>query len=508
MANMIMLQGTSSNVGKSVLTAALCRILLQEGLKVAPFKAQNMALNSYVTSSGGEMGRAQVVQAEACKIAPDVLMNPILLKPTQPASSQVIVLGKPIGNLSAVDYHRKFKETAWKVICASLEELKNNYEVLVIEGAGSPAEVNLKANDIVNMRVARELNSPVLLVADIDRGGALASIVGTLELLEDEERDLIKGIIINKFRGDIDLLTPAIEFLEHKTHKPVLGVIPYFTEFRIPEEDSVAIENFNTAYTGNEKLDIAVINLPHIANFTDFDALSAERDVELRYVKEAAALGKPDLIIIPGSKSTIADMTYLCKSGLAEKIKSLAFDGIPVIGICGGFQILGQRLLDPHRTESELECCTGLALLDIETVFATNKITSLVKGRVKYESGLLKGCNDFLITGYEIHMGTTKVNKKIASPFLLEERSNQNITAFDGAIAESGNVLGTYLHGIFDNDLLRRQMINNIRQKKGWESLAYTGLDIKEQRDKDLDKLAEHVRKNLDVKLLLQIMGL
>ncbi|MFZ5943608.1 MAG: cobyric acid synthase [Bacillota bacterium] len=509
MAKTVMLQGTSSNVGKSVLTAALCRIFLEDGYRVAPFKAQNMALNSFVTLDGGEMGRAQVVQAQACKLEPDVLMNPILLKPTRHASSQVIVLGKPVGNLSAVDYHHKFKESAWKVICESLKTLIDQYELLVIEGAGSPAEINLKENDVVNMRVAKEITAPVLLVADIDRGGAIASIVGTLELLDPEERELIKGIIINKFRGDIALLQPALDFIKNKTGKPVLGVIPYFSDFKIPEEDSVALETCNNSSTNSQKLDIAVINLPHISNFTDFDALASENDVELRYVKKGKQLGTPDLIIIPGSKNTIGDMNYLEESNFSNDIKRLVLEkNVPVIGICGGYQILGKKLYDPHQTESDLIEYPGLGLLDIETEFLTNKITYRVKGVVKGSQGILRGCQNLNIEGYEIHMGITNFTGKLDTPFNLDIRGRESVLLNDGAISKNGLILGTYIHGIFDNDLLRRGLLNNIRVAKGWEPITSPTFNNKIEQEEAFDKLADLVRENIDMSFLYQLMEL
>jgi len=505
MGKTIMLQGTSSNVGKSVLNAALCRIFVQDGFQVAPFKAQNMALNSFVTSTGGEMGRAQVVQAEACRIAPDVIMNPILLKPTEPAVSQVIVLGKPVGNLSAAFYHHNFKEEVWKVITESLAALMAKYEILVIEGAGSPAEVNLKANDVVNMRVAKEIQAPVLLIADIDRGGALASIVGTLELLEPDERQLIKGLIINKFRGDINLLQPALDFLEQRTKIPVVGVIPYFTDFKIPEEDSVVIETLSSGIKDKGKIDIAVINLPHISNFTDFDALAYEPDVEIRYIKEANTLSQPDLIIIPGSKNTISDMLYLENSGLAERIIFLNTNyKVPVIGICGGYQILGKKLIDPYGTESSLGECTGLGLLNIETEFIPEKVTTQITGEVNANKGLLSACQALKVAGYEIHMGKTSLKGIKEYPFTLYKDTQIS----EGSMSTDGLVFGTYLHGIFDNDLLRRQILNNVRNFKGWLPIEASSINLSALQDEAFNKLAKIVRDNINLPFLYEIMGL
>lgn len=510
MAKTIMLQGTGSHVGKSILTTALCRIFFQDGYSVAPFKGQNMALNSYVTADGGEMGRAQVIQAEACKIQPDVLMNPVLLKPTRDSASQVIVLGNPIGNLSASDYHIQYKDKAWQVIKDSLYKLNDSYEVLVIEGAGSPAEVNLKENDVVNMRVAKEIGAPVLLIADIDRGGALASVVGTLELLDQEERDLIKGIIINKFRGDINLLKPALDFLETKTGKPVVGVMPYFQGFRIPEEDSIATENLNTVYTGQDKLDIAVIHLPYISNFIDFDALTDEADIDLRYVKKGDALGSPDLIIIPGSKNPHSDLEYLEQSNLVKEIENASsIKKIPIIGISSGFQILGSRLFDREKAEAELVEYQGLGLLNTETVFNTEKIATQVKGRVMVNYGILKNCQNMQLEGFEIYTGkTTLIGGGDNYPFLLTESSGQETNLPEGAINQSGQVFGTHMHGIFDNDAFRRQVLNNLREAKGWAPIEMPTVETTLLKEEAYNKLAQVVRKNINLPLLYKVMGL
>lgn len=504
-----MLQGTGSNVGKSILTAALCRIFFQDGYSVAPFKGQNMALNSYVTADGGEMGRAQVIQAEACKIQPDVLMNPVLLKPTRDSASQVIVLGQPVGHLSARDYHVQYKDKAWQVIKDSLYRLNDSYEVLVIEGAGSPAEVNLKENDVVNMRVAKEIGAPVLLVADIDRGGALASVVGTLELLDQEERDLIKGIIINKFRGDINLLKPALDFLEAKTGKPVVGVMPYFQGFKLPEEDSMATENLNTVYTGQDKLDVAVIQLPYISNFTDFDALTDEADINLRYVKKGDELANPDLIIIPGSKNTLADLEYLEKSNLVQEIKNASLRGIPIMGISSGYQILGSKLFDSEKTAAEPVEYQGLGLLNTETVFNTEKTTTQVKAKVRVNAGIIKNCQNMQLEGFEIHTGTTTLRgEEDNSPFLLTESSGQGVNLPEGAISQSGQVFGTYLHGIFDNDAFRRQVLNNLREAKGWEHIELPTVETNLLKEEAFNKLAQGVRENINLPLLYKVMGL
>lgn len=508
MAKPIMLQGTSSHVGKSVLTAALCRIFVQDGWSVTPFKSQNMALNSYVTKTGGEMGRAQVVQAQAAKIEPDVLMNPILLKPTRDAASQVIVLGKPVGNLSAREYHTQYKEKALEVIKGSLHKLNENYEIMVIEGAGSPAEVNLKKNDVVNMCIAKLTNSPVLLIADIDRGGALASIVGTLELLDPDERDLVKGIIINKFRGDITLLQPALDFLEEKTGKPVLGVIPYFKEFKIPEEDSVATEDLVSVKQKNsEQLDVAIIYIPHISNFTDFDALENEKDVTMRYVKKQADLGTPDLIVLPGSKNTIEDLLFLHNSGIAAAVIEANKNGVSVVGICGGFQMLGTKILDPQLTESSLPEIGGLDLLDTITIFEEEKITNQAEATIISKSNLMKNCSQLTVAGYEIHMGRTTLGAGV-NPFLkITKRSSQKLEIFDGAEREDGLVWGTYLHGIFDNNDFRRAFLDEIRIKKGWTPLGLPTSSAEVLIEEAYNQLAEVVRNSLDMKKLYEILN-
>lgn len=510
MARAIMLQGTSSNVGKSVLTAALCRIFKQDGFKVVPFKSQNMALNSFVTKDGGEMGRAQVVQAQAAGLEPVVEMNPILLKPTGNATSQVIVLGKPVGMMGAKEYHLNFNTNALGVIADCLEKFHRQYEIIVIEGAGSPVEVNLKPRDLANMRIAKMADAPVLLVADIDRGGALASIVGTLELLDPDERDRVAGIVINKFRGDLDLLRPALEFIEQKTGKPVLGVIPYFRDFAIPEEDSVALEErrFHALRQDSNKLDIVVARLPHISNFTDFDALAVEMDVNLRYVEDGEKIGNPDLIILPGSKNTIADMEFLEKSGLANAIKNAHTKGVPVIGICGGYQMLGEWLHDPLQTESNLGSKQGLGFLAMETFFEPEKITTQVEAVVCGTGSLLAPCRGQRVTGYEIHMGRTTIKGDLQPAFQLINRGGKECSQWDGAVNDSGDVVGTYLHGIFDNDGFRRHVLDVLRQKKGWLSVGESTTSFALRLERDLDKLADVVRSNLQIDLLYKIMGI
>ncbi|MFZ5642299.1 MAG: cobyric acid synthase [Bacillota bacterium] len=510
MAKTIMVQGTASHVGKSVLVAALCRIFYRDGYRVAPFKSQNMALNSFVTADGGEMGRAQVVQAEAAGRSPNVDMNPVLLKPTGQASSQVIVLGRPVGNLSAQEYHRKYAGTAWEAICGALDRLHRENDIIVIEGAGSPAEVNLQSTEIVNMRVAREAGAPVLLACDIDKGGALAAIVGTLELISPEDRDRVAGIVINKFRGDLTLFQPAIDFLEAKTAKPVIGVVPYFQGFRIQEEDTVHEETLNKSRESIKRdVEVAVIHLPHISNFTDFDPFESDPDVNLRYVGRGTSIGTPDIIIIPGSKNTIEDLAYLNRTGIAEEIIRLNKSGVPVVGICGGFQIMGKELHDPFHTESSIPSIDGLGLLDITTTFAREKITTQVKAGVCGPGLLLEGARGVELVGYEIHMGRTDLGGESVPAFEIVHRFGKSGSTMDGASRTDGKAWGTYIHGVFDNAPFRRKLINTLRKEKGLSPLEDSiSLSAWEQRQRDYDRLSEVVRGSLDMSKIYDMMGI
>ena len=505
MAKAIMLQGTSSHVGKSILTTALCRIFKQDGQRVTPFKAQNMALNSYVTKTGGEMGRAQVAQAEAAGLDPAVEMNPVLLKPTGNACSQVIVMGKSVGNMSAKEYHSGYSLTALGVVTECLEKLHNDFDVIVIEGAGSPAEVNLKANDIVNMRIAKLAAAPVLLIADIDRGGALASVVGTLELIEPDERDLVKGIIINKFRGDINLLKPALDFLEAKTGKPVLGVIPHLDRLGIDDEDSVSLEDKGQSAQSGD-LDIAVLRLPKLSNFTDFDAIAAETDVRLRYVRQGEAIGKPDLIILPGSKNTTEDLLYLRNNGYERELIKLVKGGTPVVGICGGYQMLGREVQDPDHTESDLDQVMGLGLLDSITVFSADKVTHQVTAAADRHNFLGINFSGDNLTGYEIHMGRTQFLSPVDSAFRIITRSGEPVNMPDGAVSADGLVMGTYMHGIFDNDAYRRAVLDALRVRKGLAPLGVVK-DTQALKNAAYDRLAEVVRQNMNMDLVYRIMN-
>ena len=506
MANYIMMMGTSSHVGKSILATAMCRILYRKGRKVVPFKAQNMALNSYVTRDGDEMGRAQVAQAEAAGMEPMVDMNPVLLKPTGNAASQVIIMGKPVGNMSAREYHRGYSLKAFDAVKEALGRLDKEYDTIVIEGAGSPAEINLKANDIVNMRVAKYLQAPVLLIADIDRGGALASLVGTLELLDEEERALVKGLVINKFRGDVTLLTPAIDFLEKKTGKPVLGVVPHIDQMGIDDEDSVSLEEKQAVPTEGD-IRIAVIQTPKISNFTDFDALAHEKDVALYYVKAVEDLGEPDVIMLPGSKNTTEDMLYLGKSGLGEKILAHAKAGKAVIGICGGYQMLGEVIRDPQHTESQNDEAAGLGLLGMETVFASEKLTSQVVAQCQDLHFMGQSISADNLQGYEIHMGHTDFTREADKhPFTVCQRRGTVCASQEGTANAAGNVFGTYIHGVFDNDVFRRSVLNAIRHSKGLEALANTR-NVMAEKQQAYEHLADVVENALDMEKLYQIMG-
>ena len=502
----VMVQGTASHVGKSVLVTALCRILRQDGYRVAPFKAQNMSNNSFVTPGGGELGRAQAVQAEACGIEPQVEMNPILLKPEANHQSQVVLLGKPVGKASA-EYFATAKPMLWQNVAQSLDKLRSQYDVVVIEGAGSPAEINLKQNEIVNMRVALYSGAPVLLAGDIDRGGVFASLVGTMEILDQNERDAVSAFIINKFRGDVSLLEPGLVWLEERTGKPVLGVVPYYRDIEIAEEDSVSLERREQLKSQTEfVIDIAVMGLPHISNFDDFDPLSREPGVRLRYVENRDSLGTPDMIILPGTKTTMADLGWLRERGFAAEIQQKAQAGTPVIGICGGYQMMGRTILDPHGVESSDPEVAGLQLLPVDTVFAPVKETHRVSGKVSAVSGLLARSEGATVEGYEIHMGSSTPVRSASSPFRISRPGRE--ASGDGAVADDGRSFGTYVHGLFNSYNLRRALLEQLAEWKGVTLPKATDADGQLSRDGEYDKLAETVRKSLDMELLYQISGL
>jgi len=494
-AKSIMIQGTASSVGKSLVVTALCRIFALDGFKVAPFKSQNMALNSFVTRDGKEMSRAQAVQAFACNIEPSVLMNPILLKPSSNTGSQVIIKGKVYGNMSAQEYQR-FKSELRNIVKEAYEELSSQYDIVVIEGAGSPAEINLKDNDLVNMGMAEIADCPVILVGDIDKGGVFASIVGTMVLLEQRERKRVKGVIINKFRGDVEILKPGLVMLEKIIKRPVLGVIPYLN-IHIDEEDSATEYLKFSREDGN--IDIGIIYLPHISNFTDFEPFYHINGIKIRYIYNIETFGNPDLVIIPGTKNTIGDLLYLKTSGLYEEIKKYVQSGGTVIGICGGFQMLGKMVLDPYGIESEIKESEGLGLLDIVTVIEREKITT--QSEIRLESV------PYTLKGYEIHMGRTKSIGKNAVPFSrVVKRGEIECNEIDGYISIDHKVWGTYLHGIFDNEDFLKELMSSLYRKKGLkDSIAIKSL--KSIKTQQYDELARIVKNSLDMESIYRIMG-
>lgn len=496
-AKPLMIQGTGSNVGKSVTVAGLCRVFLQDGRLVAPFKSQNMALNSFVTRDGHEMGRAQAVQAQACRLAPDVNMNPVLIKPSSDCMAQVVVMGKPAFDLHA-DTFLSYRGRVEADVRRAYETLAGAYDIVVIEGAGSPAEINLREGDIVNMAMAEIADAPVLLVGDIDKGGVFASFVGTLELLEPHERRRIKGFVINKFRGSRSLLQPAIDFLENKTGRPVLGVVPYYTDIKIPEEDSLASKAVLAPKTREDAIEVTVAFLPHVSNFTDFDPFEDEPDVSLRYQRPGEPIGEPDVLILPGTKSTMDDLAYLREKGIDEEIVRLAGDGgAVVIGICGGYQMLGRRMLDPQRIESRATETPGLGLLEVETTFLAEK--KLCQAEAEHiESGLS-------VRGYEIHMGVTRRGQGCAPAFRVTgRRSEGDWPPDDGAVSSAAGVWGTYLHGVFDDDTFRRHFIDSIRERKGLAPLGES--QSRYDTDAEYDKLAALLRQNLDMERIYRLL--
>ena len=487
----LMFQGTSSNAGKSILAAACCRILMQDGVKVAPFKAQNMSLNSYVTKEGGEMGRAQVVQAFAAKVDPDCRMNPVLLKPNSDTGSQVIINGRPVGNMNVRQYHA-YKEEAWRSVIKSYDELAGSYECIIMEGAGSPGEVNLKKHDFVNMKMARYADAPVLLVGDIDRGGVYASFAGIMDVLEEWERKLVAGFVVNKFRGDAGLLDDAHTFMFEHTGREVIGVIPYITDLAVPQEDSVSFRDgfYGKEKTGSDQVEIVLIDLPHVSNFTDIDSLHYEPDVNIRIVDRGEQLGNPDAVIIPGSKNVGGDLSFLRKYNFSNSLKDYAEKGGVVVGICGGYQMLGKTVSDPHHIETGISMFEGLGILKIETMLHPEK-TLKKKSGVHIYSG-------HRVSGYEIHHGRSAGT---TAPILEFDDSS-----VCGSSNESGNVWGAYLHGIFDEDNFRRWFVDGLRVAKGLEAkkkiLAPYNIDA------SLDDLADVVRACLDIKKIYRMLNL
>lgn len=493
-ARTLMVVGTHSSAGKSLLVTALCRIFAQDGWHVAPFKAQNMALNAFVTREGHEIGRAQVSQAEAAGIEPHVDMNPILLKPEGNATSQIVLNGRPWARLEAGNFY-KHKAELWPHVTGALDRLRRRYELVIIEGAGSPAEINLRAGDIVNMRVACYANAPTLLVGDIDRGGVFAALVGTMVLLEPEERALIKAFVINKFRGDARLLGDGLELLEERAFgTPTLGVVPFLPDLRLADEDGVALDQAPTRAAAEALVDVAVLRVPHPSNFDDFDALAAEPGVSVRWVAHPDEWGRPDAVILPGTKTTLADLAWLRERGLAARVERHARAGGVVAGICGGFQMLGTRIADPHGSEAPSGSdVPGLGLLPVETVFAREKET------VQTVATVLAGpCTGASVRGYEIHAG----HSTGGSPLLrLTQRGLASADLADGAISPDGRIWGCYLHGLFDNAAFRRAWLRSL----GWQPPDGAAHDIG-WREAEYDRLAAHVRAHLDMEMLYEIV--
>lgn len=489
----IMFLATSSNAGKSVLTAAFCRILLQDGYSVAPFKAQNMSLNSFVTPDGLEIGRAQAVQAQACRLDANVRMNPVLLKPNSDTGSQVIVMGKPVANMEAREYFRKKKELT-EVVHAAYDELACGRDAMVLEGAGSPAEVNLKQNDIVNMNMAFHAKAPVLMVGDIDRGGVFASFIGSMDVFTERERAQVAGYVVNRFRGQVSLLDAAFEYLLRYTNRPVLGVVPYFHDLGIPEEDSVTFKESRSCGGGSQddKLDIVLVDLPHISNFTDCDALRQEPDVALRVVRSAEELGTPHAVILPGSRNVPGDLHALRTNGIAAALQNLASSKrCEIIGVCGGFQMLGCSIDDPHALESAGERCEGLRLLPVSTTLAEEKVLRRTRGR-----DCATGCD---IVGYEIHHGQTDLGSSL--PAFLDESGQAQ-----GARTADGLIWGSYLHGVFDADNFRRAFLDRLRTRAGLHPVGrvLAPYDL----EPALERLAQRVRECLPIQRIYTIMGL
>lgn len=482
-AKAIMIQGTASNAGKTLLAAGLCRIFRQEGYSVAPFKSQNMALNSYITREGLEMGRAQVMQAEACGLEPDVRMNPILLKPTSDHRSQVIVNGEVLETMDAAAYFHQ-KPSLLPHIQQAYQALAAEHDIIVLEGAGSPAEINLKEGDLVNMGMAKLAQAPVLLAGDIDRGGVFAALAGTMLLLNDDEKALVKGVIINKFRGDVDILRPGLAALESIIQKPVLGVVPYL-DLRLDDEDSLTgrFAARSNAPDPSALVDIAVLRLPRIANFTDFNALELLEGFTLRYVASPRDLGAPDLLLVPGSKNTMADLTWLRQSGLADAILRHAGANRPIIGVCGGFQMLGQKISDPYAVEEGGEM-PGLGLLPHTTLFGPEKKRVQIEGTLSPVKGIFRELSGQPCRGYEIHMGRSDTGANLV---------------------QNGNVYGTYIHGFFDLPEVTRTIARALLKAKGLDCLEPRAVDMRAFKETQYDLLADALRRSLDLNAILNI---
>ena len=492
-AKVLMIQGSSSSAGKSLLVTALCRIFARRGVKVAPFKAQNMSNNAAVCADGSEIGRAQALQAAACGIAPTADMNPVLIKPEADSRSQIIVMGRPWQTLEAKNYYEK-KQILWRHVTQSLDRLRASYELIIIEGAGSPVELNLKRGDIVNMAVAKFANAPVLLVGDIDRGGVFAQLLGTHWLLDPEEQKLMRGFIVNKFRGDLSLFEDGIQIIEEKSGIPVMGVIPYLRGLSLPDEDAVSVEVASRAArpAATSQTDIAILALPRIANFDDFDSLRAEPNVHIRHVDSVEKLGSPHAIIIPGTKSTMADLAWLRQTGLADAIIQFANNGGEVVGICGGYQMLGQSIHDPQHVESQNDSTDGFCLLPTITTFAKTKATYQVSAKVLNFLSLA----DEMIQGYEIHMGETQGPNNWLE---IVSRNGEQVKVLDGSVSANGKVWGCYVHGLLANDSFRHAWLTRL----GWRGQT---ISQAARFEESLEKLADAVESALKMDLLEKII--
>ena len=506
LGKVVMVMGTSSSAGKSLITTALCRSFARCGLRVAPFKSQNMSNNASVCADGGEIGRSQALQAIAAGVQPTTDMNPILLKPEGDTRSQVVVNGKPTPPLEAQAYFRERKKL-WPVATAALDRLRSQYDLVVIEGAGSPAELNLADVEMVNMSVARYCQAPVLLVGDIERGGVFAQLLGTLWLLPEEDRRLICGLLVNKFRGDLSLFDRGVEILQERGGVPVLGVLPWVAGLNLPEEDAVALSDpLSFAQSSvDDAIDVAVIHLPHIANFDDFDPLVAETNVALRYVQSLEQLGSPDVVILPGTKNTLGDLQWLKDQGLAQRLSQLAEEGVEVIGICGGYQILGQSIDNPERLESGVPHATGLGLLPVETRYHASKQTLQTTFQVTGDA-IAPGSKGLSVSGYEIHVGQTVTTSPWltrAEDVLSSVPSAVDRSPSDGASAREGKVWGCYLHGLFHNDEFRQRWL----VKLGVDELALSGSGTEHQLQQDLDRLADHLEASIDLDALQDIIN-
>lgn len=490
----IMVQGTSSNAGKSVVVAALCRIFSRRGYQVVPFKSQNMSLNSYTTSENAEIAMAQVLQAEAAGLEPSYHMNPILLKPKEDFISQVIVHGKPAGDMNFYHYQNNFRDEALKAIKTSLDYLKDKYEIVIIEGAGSPAEINMLDVDMANMKIAHMADADVLLVADIDRGGVFASIAGTFSLIPEEDRKRIKGIIINKFRGNLDILMPGIRQIEEIVGVPVLGVIPYDDNLKLPEEDSASLSEHK--FSKNEKISVGLLRFPRIANFTDIDPLEYEPDLGIKLIEPGKDIGEVGALILPGTRNTVSDMLAIDEAGLADDIRNISKE-IPVFGLCGGYQMMGTKILDESFQESKHGSVDGLGLLDIKTSFGkVDKIVTQSTGEL-LGNGMFKSIQGNLVDGYELHEGTTVLYDTKPLFKIIKGCGNYPGSGYDGAV--DGRVAGTYFHGVFHNFHFRRFFTDYLRRENGLEELGYAKDDFEDLKRFSIDRLAEIFENNIDM---------